>query len=82
MKQVMSPTLVCYSAFKWAFLEALSLAKDVADAAVPHDDIKFVMNLYRTTTLTLGVLRSEGQRQPNPSRGRRHYPSIDATKKS
>lgn len=44
LKRVMSPTLNCAPAFQWALFEALSLAKDVADAAVPHDDIRFVMN--------------------------------------
>ena len=55
LKRVMSPTLNCATAFQWAIFEALSLAKDVADAAVPHDDIRFVMNLYHTVARTLGV---------------------------
>jgi len=53
MKEVMSPTLNCLPASKWALFEALSLAKDVADAAFPHDDPKFVMTLYHTIALTL-----------------------------
>jgi hypothetical protein len=55
LKQTMSPTLNCVPAFKWTFVEAMSLAKDVADAAVLHDDIKYVMTLYQTIALTLGV---------------------------
>lgn len=55
LKRVMSPTLNCAPAFHWALFEALSLAKDVTDAAVPHDDIRFVMNLYHTIARTLGV---------------------------
>lgn len=55
LKQTMSPTLSCFPAYKWAFFKALSLAKDMADAAVPHDDIKFVMSLYHITAMTLAV---------------------------
>lgn len=53
LKLSMSPTLNCVPAFKWRFVEALSLAKDVADAAVLHDDIKFVMTLYHKIALAL-----------------------------
>ena len=56
LKQTMSPTLTCFPALKWAFFEALSIAKDVADAAVLHDAIRFVMNLYHTIARTIGVL--------------------------
>ena len=56
LKQTMSPTLTCFPAFKWGFFEALSTAKDVADAAVPHDAIQFVMNLYHTVARTIGEL--------------------------
>lgn len=67
-KQIMSPTLICYPAFKRAFFEAMSLAKDVVDAAVPYDDISFVMNLYHTIAVTLAVCTythflDQGQRQ-------------------
>jgi hypothetical protein len=55
LKQIMSPSLSCDPALKWAFFEALSMAKDVADAAVPYDDIKFVMNLFHKISLTLLV---------------------------
>ena len=55
LKQTMSPTLNCLHAFKWACFEALSLAKDVADAAVAHDDIAFVMHLYHWVAIILGV---------------------------
>jgi hypothetical protein len=54
-KQTMSPTLNCIRAFKWTFFEAMSLAKDVADAVLLHDDIEYVMTLYHTIALTLGV---------------------------
>lgn len=55
LKQAMSPTLNCFPAFQWAFFEALSLAKTVADAAVPHDDIRFMMRLYFHIALTLAT---------------------------
>ncbi|GAB7328339.1 hypothetical protein MBLNU13_g00332t1 [Cladosporium sp. NU13] len=55
LKQAMGPSLNCCPAYKWAFFEALSLAKDVADAAFPRDDISFVMALDHTLALTLGV---------------------------
>lgn len=55
LKQTMSPTLSCPYAYRWAYFEALSIAKDVADAAVPYDDISFAMNLYQTIATTLAV---------------------------
>lgn len=52
-KQVMSPGLVCLPAYSWAFFEALSLAKDVADAAVRYDDIEFAMHLLIMVSVTI-----------------------------
>lgn len=49
----MSPGLVCLSAYSWAFFEALSLAKDVADAAVRYDDIEFAMHLLIMVSTTI-----------------------------
>lgn len=55
LKETMSPTLNCFQASKWAFFEGSSLAKDLADTAVSHDDIDFVLSLYHLIAVTLGV---------------------------
>jgi len=68
LKQIMSPSLDCGPAFKWAFFEAMSMAKDVADGAVPYDDIKFVMNLYHTLSLTLLVSTYDDAKWPRKVR--------------
>lgn len=55
LKQTMSPTLNCFPAYKWAIFRALSLAKDMADAALSHDDLKLVMSLYAIAAVTVAV---------------------------
>ena len=53
LKRIMSPTLNCFSAYKWSFFEAMSLATDVAKAATLYDDIEFVMTLYQRIACTV-----------------------------
>lgn len=52
----MSPSLNCFSAYKWTFFKAMSLATDVAKAATLNDDIRFVMNLYHRIARTIETL--------------------------
>jgi hypothetical protein len=47
LKRVMGPTLVCLNALFWFMYEESELAKEVADATVEHDDLDFVVYLYR-----------------------------------
>jgi hypothetical protein len=47
LKQTMSPSLICLPAYKWALFQTLSQAKDVANAAAQHDDVRFVLEMHK-----------------------------------
>lgn len=46
LKQLMSPSLICTEATVLHELQTLVIAKDIANAAVGHDELAFVLHLY------------------------------------
>ena len=47
LKKRMGPTLISPNAIHWHALEECIVAKDVADAALEHDDLELVVQYYR-----------------------------------
>lgn len=48
LKRAMAPTLLCRTAVFWAYFEALMLRKELADTALEHDGLRFVIAEYVT----------------------------------
>jgi hypothetical protein len=47
LKRRMGPSLVCMHAVQWHAFEECAIAKEVADAALEHDDLELVVQYYR-----------------------------------
>jgi hypothetical protein len=60
LKRTMSPTMVCQTALRWAYFERLTRAKELADAALDHDKIDFVLAFYMAVeALSLQMISCE-----------------------
>lgn len=68
LKQLMSPSLLCISAYNWSRFKTMSLAKDVADATLHLDDIEFTMNLYIILAIRLAQITFTEQNDPPADR--------------
>lgn len=61
LRKMMGPSVVCVNAMYWSAYKECAMAKDVADAALEHEDFEFVVCLYRHISRRLakklGVMR-------------------------
>jgi hypothetical protein len=67
-KRIMSPTLVYPTAIWWSALGNLIMVKDVADASIEHDDLRFVILQYAHLELSIDeVIRTHDQATLEPA---------------
>lgn len=55
LKKRMGPSLVCQNAVQWHSFEQCEVVKEVADAAVKHDELELVVQLYRIVAGILSI---------------------------
>jgi hypothetical protein len=66
LKKRMGPSLACQNAVQWHTFEECEVAKEVADAAVEHDELELVVQFYRIIvsmlSIKFGTLTNSGER--------------------
>lgn len=66
LKKRMGPSLACQNAVQWHTFEECEVAKEVADAAVEHDELELVVQFYRSIftmlSIKFGTLTNSGER--------------------
>lgn len=55
LKKRMGPSLVCQNAVQWHSFEQCEVVKEVTDAAVKHDELELVVQLYRIIAGILSI---------------------------
>jgi hypothetical protein len=45
-RRIMTLTLLCHNAFRWAALQSLTALKTIADTSIEHDDPSLVLHQY------------------------------------